>query len=83
MTQDDDRQELLAQMEHLKSLAEKSYGDMYETGSPSGATGCYSEAKECYYDAIRLARELGLDDEAAALVKRLEHIKEVFRGQFS
>ena len=42
-----------------------------------------SEAKECYYDAIGLARRLGLVEETEALEKRLEHIKAVFRSQFT
>ena len=56
---------------------------MYEAHSSSGATACYSDAKECYYDAIGLARRLEMMDEVAALEKRLEHIKAVFRSQFA
>jgi hypothetical protein len=82
MTDQDDREELLAQLEHLKSLAEKAYGDMYETGSPSGATACYSEAKECLHDAIRVATQLGLGEQVDDLNHRLDHIKAVFRSQF-
>jgi len=48
---------------------------MYESGR--GANGCYSNAKDAFYDAIGLANELGLKDEAEALSKRLEHIKAV------
>ena len=36
----------LAQLAHLKSMGEKAYDDMYEAHSPSGATACYSDAKE-------------------------------------
>jgi hypothetical protein len=78
-----ERQSQLEQLERLKALGEKAYDDMYEAHSSSGATACYSDAKECFYDAIGLARRLGLDDEAKALEKRLEHIKAVFRGQFA
>jgi len=56
---------------------------MYEAHSPSGATVCYSDAKECYYDAIGLARRLGLEEETKALEERLAHIKAVFRSQFT
>jgi hypothetical protein len=56
---------------------------MYEASSGSAATGCYSDAKEAFHDAIREARELGLEAEARALEARLEHIKAVFRSQFS
>lgn len=83
MADDGERQELLAQLERVKALGEKAYDDMYEEHSSSGATACYSDAKECFYDAISLANKLGLKDEAEALAKRLEHIKAVFRSQFS
>ena len=83
MAGDTDRDAMLQQLEHLKALGEKAYDDMYEAHSPSGATACYSDAKECYYDAIGLARRLGLDEEVEALTKRLEHIKAVFRSQFT
>jgi hypothetical protein len=56
---------------------------MYEAHSSSSATACYSDAKECFYDAIGLANRLGLSDEAAALSLRLDHIKAVFRSQFA
>jgi len=65
----------------LTALGEKYYDQMYESGR--GANGCYSSAKDAFYDAISLANELGLKDEAEALSKRLEHIKAVFRSQFT
>ena len=83
MADEDDRQELLARLERMKAMGEKEYDDMYEAHSPSGATACYSGAKEAFYDAIGLAKRLGLDDEAETLYKRLEHIKAVFRSQFT
>lgn len=83
MAGDAERETQRKQLEHLKVMGEKAYDDMYEAHSPSGATSCYSDAKECYYDAIGLARRLGLDEEVEALTKRLEHIKAVFRSQFS
>ena len=79
----EDRKAQLAELERLKALGEKAYDDMYEAHSPSGAAVCYSDAKECFYDAISLANKLGLIDEAEALSKRLAHIKAVFRSQFS
>jgi hypothetical protein len=79
----ENRKAQLAQLERLKALGEKAYDDMYEAHSPSGATACYSDAKECFYDAIGLANSLGLKDEAEALSKRLAHIKAVFRSQFT
>ena len=77
-----DREEMLAQMEHLVGLAERAYGDMFETGSPSGASGCYSEARACLSDAIHLAVELHREDRVAALRHRLLEIQAVFRSQF-
>lgn len=65
----------------LNALGEKYYDQMYESGR--GANGCYSSAKDAFYDAIGLANELGMKEEADALSKRLEHIKAVFRSQFS
>jgi len=59
----------------LNALDKKYYDQMYESGR--GANGCYSNAKDAFYDAIGLANELGLKDEAEALSKRLEHIKAV------
>jgi hypothetical protein len=83
MADEKERQAQLEQLEHLKAMGEKAYDDMYEAHSSSGATACYSDAKECFYDAIGLARRMGLEEETAALEKRLEHIKAVFRGQFT
>ena len=83
MDEEQDRQEKLEQLERLKKMGEKAYDDMYEAHSSSAATGCYAYAKDFFYDAIGLARQLELKDEADALSKRLEHIKAVFRGQFS
>jgi hypothetical protein len=65
----------------LNALGEKYYDQMYESGR--GANGCYSNAKDAFYDAIGLANEMGMKEEAEALSKRLEHIKAVFRSQFS
>ena len=83
MADDAGRQHQLAHLEYLKAMGEKAYDDMYEAHSPSGATACYSDAKECYYDAIGLANRLGLKEESEALSARLAHIKAVFRGQFT
>jgi hypothetical protein len=66
-----------------KALGEKAYDQMYDAHSGSAATGLYSDAKEAFYEAIRLADELELAQESAELSKRLEHIKAVFRSQFS
>jgi hypothetical protein len=56
---------------------------MYEAHSPNDANARYSDAKECFYDAIGLANQLELKEEADALHQRLAHIKAVFRSQFT
>ena len=80
---EDERQAKLASLARYKQFGEKAYDDMYEAPSSSGTRGCYSDAKEAFYDAIGLAEELGLPEEAEALRKRLEHVKAVFRSQFT
>ena len=64
-----------------KALGEKYYDQMYETRF--GATGLYSNAKDAFIDAISAANQLGLKEEARALEGRLEHVKAVYRSQFS
>jgi hypothetical protein len=83
MLDDAERKAGLEQLAHLKAMGEKAYDDMYEAHSPSDATAHYSDAKECYYDAIGLATRLELKDEVEVLEKRLAHIKAVFRSQFT
>ncbi len=83
MSSDAERKAGMEQIAHLKALGEKAYDDMYEAHSAHDATVCYSDAKDCYYDAIGLAKRLGLKDEAEALHMRLAHIKAVFRSQFT
>ncbi|MGB8844972.1 MAG: hypothetical protein WCC73_04800, partial [Terracidiphilus sp.] len=61
MDDETERKAQLEQLAHLKAMGEKAYDDMYEVRHPSDATVCYSDAKECYYDAIGLARRLGLE----------------------
>ncbi|HEV2989423.1 MAG TPA: hypothetical protein VG759_13350 [Candidatus Angelobacter sp.] len=75
-----ERERKLHQLRACKALGEKAYDQMYETSG--SATGLYSDAKEAFYDAIRLAKELGLKEESAELEARLDHIKAVFRSQF-
>ena len=76
-------QEKLAQLAAAEQWGEKAYDEMYEAHSDSHAMACYSEAKESFYDAIRRAEELGMSEKAAQLRARLEHIKNVYRHQFS
>ncbi len=83
MTDDIDLRAGLEQIARLKAMGEKAYEDMYEAHNSSDATALYSDAKECYYDAIGLANRLGQKGEAEALHARLAHIKAVFRSQFT
>jgi len=76
-----DREFALGSLRKCKALGEKYYDQLYETRH--GTTGLYSSAKEAFYDAISLANQLGLKDEADALERRLQHIKGVFRSQFT
>jgi hypothetical protein len=63
-----------------KKIGEQAYSDMYDASF--GATGHYSDAKDAFLEAIVIAHELELLEEATALEARLQHIKEVFRKQF-
>ena len=83
MPNEADQKTELEQLAHLKAMGEKAYDDMYEAHSPTSATACYSDAKECFCDAIGLANRLGLKEESEALSTRLAHIKTVFRSQFT
>ena len=83
MADDQERQQQLAQLEHLKKLGEQYYDDMYEAHSFRDANACYRDAKDYFYDAIALAGQLELKEEAEALSKRLDHIKAVYRSQFA
>ena len=76
-----DRELKLIQLRSCKAIGEKAYDQMYETHG--SIAGLYSEVKESFYDAIRIANELGLKEESEALEKRLDNIKAVVRSQFS
>jgi hypothetical protein len=78
------RGDKLCKLGEQKAAGEQAYDDMYEKAhSPGDASVFYSEAKESFYAAIGLARELGLKEEVEQLEKRLAHIKSVFHSQFS
>ena len=78
-----ERQAKIKQIAQLRRRGEKAYDDMYEAHGFRDSDDRYWEAKDCFYDASRVAGELELKDEVDSLVNRLQHIKEVFRGQFS
>ena len=67
-------------LEWLEEQAEKAYETMYD--ARFGTAGHYNDVKEFLTDAISLARELELDDEAERLTGRLSHIKALYRSQF-
>jgi hypothetical protein len=71
----------LGSLRKCKSLGEKYYDQLYETHL--GTNGLYANAKDAFYDAISIANRLGMKGEAEALERRLQHIKDVFRSQFS
>ena len=64
-----------------KALGEKYYDQIYD--ARYGSSGLYADAKDAFHDAISAANELGLTEEAAELEKRLDHIKAVYRSQFT
>jgi hypothetical protein len=80
---EEERQSKLVSLASRKQMAEKAYDGMYEAHSPHDANACYRDAKEHFYDAMTLARELGMMNELDALNQRLLHIKAVFRSQFA
>lgn len=78
------RESKLRSLRAHTAAGEQAYDNMFEKARSSGdATMFYSEAKESFYSAIGLARELDLEEVAEELDKRLAHIKAVFRSQFT
>ena len=57
MADEMERAAQLEQLAHLKAMGEKAYDDMYDAYPPGSAAAYYSDAKECFYDAIGLARK--------------------------
>lgn len=78
----DDGEARAAHLATCKTKGEAAYDRMYEVHSFREANDCYRDAKEWFEEAIKLAGELGLVDEQQALLKRLAHIRAVFRSQF-
>lgn len=65
-----------------EAYAEWSYTMMYETASSTTASARYSDAKEAFSEAIRLATELGRTADVDRLEKRRQHVQDVYRSQF-
>lgn len=76
-----ERELKLDSLRKCHALGEKYYDQLYETRF--GTTGLYSSIKDAFIDAISLANEMDLKEEAGKLENRLHHIKNVFRSQFS
>lgn len=82
-TEETSREQRLERMRQCIAWGEDEYDQIYEPRTHHSPAGHYSDAKEFFGEAIRLARSLGLEEKAGELTKRLEHIKTVYRGQFS
>lgn len=78
-----ERQDKLERLARCIELGEDSYAQLYEPRTHTNPAGHYSDAKDYFGEAIGLAGELGLIDQAQTLSERLAHIKAVFRSQFS
>ena len=79
--QPSDHELKLAALRKCHSLGEKYYDQMYETRF--NLNGLYSNVKDSFIDAISIANQLGMTQQAGDLESRLDHIKAVFRSQFS
>jgi hypothetical protein len=80
MSRDSTDQSGASEVARLEALAEKAYGQMYDSRNP---TACYSDLKDYFSDAIGAAERAGLGDDAKRLRQRLAHCKQVYRSQFS
>jgi uncharacterized protein (DUF2126 family) len=71
----------------FEALGEKAYDQMYETftehGTYTNHSACWSDCKDWFAAAIGAAEREGLDEEASRLRARFEHIRKVYRSQFS
>jgi hypothetical protein len=74
---DDGSREDVAKYE---ALAEAAYNEMHDSRSPAA---CYSDLKDYFAMAIGAAERAGLHDDAKRLNARLDHCRQVYRGQFS
>lgn len=80
---EEERKERLDRLNECIRWGEDAYDQLYDPRTHNSPAGHYSEAKDSFGEAIGLARALGLDEQAQTLSERLEHIKAVFRSQFS
>ncbi len=68
-------------VERNERLAEAAYDALYEA-KPEGAKDCFDDARSYFAKAIEFAKRAGLEDEAARLTTRLNHIVSVYNSQF-
>ncbi len=71
----------LIHLDKLKARAEEIYEEMYETSGPVSAGAYFSEVKELLFEAVNLAKKMGLEDEVRDINKRLDHIRKVYESQ--
>ena len=71
----------------VSALGEKAYAQMYELftehGTYTNHAACWSDCKDWFAAAIGSAERAGLGAEASRLRTRFEHIRKVYRSQFS
>ena len=68
-------------LDKLKARAEEIYDEMYEARRPTAAGAYFSEVKEILFEATKLAKEMGLEEEAIEISNRLDHIRGVYESQ--
>lgn len=66
----------------LARRAGKAYARLYRAASGEEAAEAYADCAESLEEAADLARELGLDAEAAELERKRSHCADVYRRQF-
>ena len=71
----------LTYLNRLKVRAEEIYEEMYEASGPVSAGAYFSEVKELLFEAVNLAKKMGLEDEIRDINKRLDHIRKVYESQ--
>ena len=79
---DENRTEKLARLAKLKAVAEAAYDEMYNVYTQSQAKWRYEIADEALSAALRIAQELGMEEESNAIKIRQQHIGDVYQHQF-
>jgi hypothetical protein len=79
----DTRQERLDRLSKCVEQGEDAYDQLYDPRTHRNPAGHYSDAKDFFGEAISIANELELHEQAAKLSERLTHIQAVYRSQFA